>query len=317
MKTIWRYLMNVFENVTSGSFRLASRISLFHLGALKSKISIALILGLYNDYLLVHDAYESAYNFWKVSLGKQQSRTLAVNKAIKKLSGTKARNWDNGIQQVYDVDSDKYKALLPNGRNPFQQGSQTDRKSAVKILSDAIGGDVALAAVKADVDAFYIDLDKAMIEQKAAISDTETASTACEKARKIMCIEQFGDLGALMQFYKATPVEVESFFDLKVLRNGLQVLFMGHVKKLGIHKIVERTILPTDQLMLENTGVTDLSFYLSATKDGAMGATFVTMAAGKTITVKAADLGDATTQHFLMVSNSDAVNSGEFTVEFV
>jgi len=48
-----------------------------------------------------------------------------------------------------------------------------------------------------------------------------------------------------------------------------------------------------------------------------MGITFVTIAAGKTITVTAADLGDATTQHFLMVSNSDAVNSGEFTVEFV
>lgn len=317
MKSIWHYLMNVFDNVTAGSFRLALRISLVHLGALKSKISIALILGLYNDYLLVHDTYENAYNVWKVAYAKQQSQTQGVSKALKKLSGTKARNWDTGIQQVYDVDSDEYKALLPNGRTPFQQGSQTDRKAAVKTLSDAIGGDLTLAIVKADVDAFYILLNKALLEQKAAITNTETASTACEKARKIMCMEQFGDLGALMQFYKATPVEVESFFDLKVLRNGLQVLFMGHVKKLGLHTIVQRTILATDQLSLENTGVTELRFYLSATKDGVIGTTFIAVAAGKTLTVSASDMGDVTLQHFLMVYNPDTINKGEFTVEFL
>jgi len=317
MKKIWHFLLNVFEIVTGGSFRLGLRISQYHLGALQAHISIALVLTLYNNYLLVHNDYNNAYSVWKTAFGKQLSKTQKVNKLLKKLSGTKIRKWDSAIQQVYEVDTVEYKALLPDGRKPFQQGTQTERKAAVKTLSDAIDGDFLLATVKTDVDAFYTELGDALTEQKNAISATETASNACEAQRVLMCAEQYGNLGALMQYYKNTPEEVEAYFDLRVLRNGLQVIFLGHVKKLGVHTIVQRTIEATDQILLENDGVTELRFYLSDTKNGAIGATFFSVAAGRHATVSASDLGDVTTQHFLIVYNPDTINRREFTVEMV
>ena len=317
MIKIWYFLVNVFLNATKKSFRLGLRICKIHDSALKSKSSDAFILNMYNTFHIICEAYKDAYGTWIAKRNMQQGATLAFNKLIAELGNAKINAWDAAIASVYSKGSAAYKALLPNGHKPFQQGSQEDRIASLNGLIIAIGSDVALATLKTELIAFYKAISDADDYQKQLMSDVQTSSNLLEQSRVSMCVAMYADLGGLMQYFATNALSIESFFDLKGIRRGQQVLFMGTVKHNSIKKIVQKTVLPTDQLMLENTGVTDLSFYLSATKDGAMGATFVTMAAGKTITVTAADLGDATTQHFLMVSNSDAVNSGEFTVEFV
>ena len=77
------------------------------------------------------------------------------------------------------------------------------------------------------------------------------------------------------------------------------MLFVGHVKKQSTHTVVKHTFGTADSVLLEHPGTT-----------------FITVAAGTQQTVLASGLGTLTNP-YLMAFNPDAVNEGEFTVEFV
>ena len=317
MKEQWSYIRNVFLIVTKNSFRLALRISKIHDSALKSKIADAFILAMYTAFHIVNEAYADAYGKWVSKKTLQQGATLAFSNLLDLMRNAKINAWDAAIAAVYPKGSPKYKALLPNGHSPFQTGSQEDRIAALNGLIKAIGTDAALATLKAELILFYTDINDADDLQKQLMSDVQTASSELETARVTMCVTMYADLGGLMQHYAEDTSPIGAFFDLKGIRKGQQELFMGSVKKLSFKKIAKKTVLATDQVLLENTGVTELRFYYSATQDGAIGAMFVSVAADKQVTVNASDLGDVTTNHFLMVSNPDTINKGEFTVEFL
>ena len=80
---------------------------------------------------------------------------------------------------------------------------------------------------------------------------------------------------------------------------------------------MKHTFVIDDDVKLENEGTTTLIFFLAAQKNDAPGSTTITVLPQTTVTVKASDLGDIKTNTFLNVKNNDAVNKGEWTVEFV
>jgi hypothetical protein len=316
MKRPWIYLDNPILNATDNSYRMAVRISTHHDSALNAAKADPFILGLYNSYHPVHQAFIDKYNAFVAQGGLQQGDTLNLRQLLRLLSGSKIGFWDSGIQIVYPPNTPKYMALLPNGRGPFQTGTQTQRISAVKGLSDGIGADAALATVKTDVSAFFTELNTANTTQKGSISVTKTLSDDVDAARIAMCIAQYADLGAFIQKHAADTIPVEQYFDLAAMRKGQQVLFTGSIKKESAHTIVKRTFGAGDNLELENPGVTELQFYLAAIKDAQPGSTVIKLAPGAKQTIVASALGNLA-DPFLMVFNPDAVNKGEFVVEMV
>lgn len=316
-KTVWSYLINPFLTVTEESYRLAVRISTYHIGALKSKQGDPLYDALIAFYQPYHDALISKYEKWKAAGGGQQGKTLSVNQLLRLLSGTKIRNWDIAIQNVFDNTSDEYKAILPHKREPFQHGSQTDRLTNVKALADATNGIPALVAVNADVIDFYTQLYNALEAQKGSIAQTGSLSDEVETARTEMCIAQYADLGALINKNAAAPEYINQFFDLVAIRSGTQVIFTGDTKKQEHENILKHTFAEDDELLLENEGITVLVFYLATQKGDAPGAKTITVQPGTQLKVKASDLGDVGTQKFLNVYNPDANSKGDWTVEFV
>jgi len=315
--TPWIFLQNPILNATDNSYRLAVRISTYHMGALQKKAGDTFFDGLITTYTTLHNAFITAYNSWKSQTGLQQGQTLNVAQLLRLLSNTKAGKWDRNVQDVYDKTTPTYLGLFPNGRSPFQQGNQTDRIAAVKALSTGIGSDASLATVKADVDAFYTLISTALTTQKGAISGTKTASDTAEATRVTMCIGQYANLGALIQHYAATPNNINQYFDLAAIRNGQQVLYTGDTQPLESETIVEHTFVATDGLKLENEGDTDLQFYLAAAKNAAPGALVVTVPAHTTTQVTAADLGDVATLKFLNVYNHNTTTKGDWTIEFI
>ena len=316
-RRLWSFLINVFDIATAGSFRLGLRVSRIHFTALQANIANAAILLLFNAYKIVHLNYLAKYAALKTQVALQVTLTAALKTLFASLGNEKINAWDAAIAVVYAKGTDRYNTMFPRGHRPFQRGSQEDIISALTSLSLAIGADVALAAVKADVDAFLATISSALDVQKTSIETTKLKSGELEEARITMCNAQYADLGSLMALFVNNREFVGSFFDLLTIRNIRQMVFQGHVKKVEIRTIVQRTISATDQLIFENDGDTELRFYLSATKGGAIGATFITVAAHTETTVSASDLGDVTSQHFLMVFNPDTINKGEFTVEFL
>lgn len=314
----WIYLENPMLNATANSYLLAMRISTLHDGALKAASDTLdpFFVAMYAFYHPLHVDYQRKYDAWVAQGGLQQGETLNITQLLKLESGTKARVWDNGIQAVYDISTTKYKGIFPNHREPFQNGTQTQRIDAVKALSTAIGTDPLLATVKSDVDAFYTLINTAIAAQKGAISMTGTDSDAVETTRVNMCVGQYADLGGLIQHFASKPELINQYFDLAALRNPTQVFFTGHVKAQKVHTIMKHTFGAADHVKLENPGTTELHFYSSGTKNAQQGTTFITVLAGKEVTVLASQLG-ALTDPYMMVFNPDDSAEGEFTVEIV
>jgi hypothetical protein len=313
----WSFIQNVFEIVTHNSYRLALRVSRIHFNALNAGSSDAFVLALFNTYKTFHLTYLSKYSAWKSQEALQVSLTLALQDLFAQLRNTNINAWDAAIAVVYAKGTTRYKALLPYGHSPFQSGSQEDIIDAIQTLITTIGTDADLADVKANVVAFELLITNAINAQKTAITTTKTKSNELETARINMCDAQYADLGSLMTHFASNRIVIGDYFDLLTIRNIMQMVFQGHVKKQDIHNVVERTVAATDEIMLENDGETELRFYWSNKKDGAIGTTFVTVAAGASATVPASDMGDVSTKHFLMVYNPDLVNKGAFTIEFI
>lgn len=316
MKRSWSYLVNPFLVATDNSFRMAVRISTYHDSALNAASADPFIAGLYATFHPLHKDLANAYTAYQAQTGTQEGDSLNLRQLFRLEAYSKINAWEAAIQVVYAKDTPKFKSLLPNGHAPFQTGTQTQRISAVQSLSNAIGADPLLAAVKADVDAFYLLLDNANTTQKGSKSTTGTLSDEVENARYKMCIAQYANLGALIQQYADATSPIEQYFDEQAIRNAQQVLFEGNVKQNDVHTIVKHTFAAYDQLKLENPGVTGLKFYLAAVKGAHAGAVAVTLAAGTQQTVAASALGDVANP-YLMASNADLINKGKFTVEML
>lgn len=310
----WIFTLNPFLNATVGTYKIAVRISTYHLGALQSQAGDKFFDDLIDAYEPLHEALVTSFDNWKSTSGTQQGKTLNIDQLFRLLSSSKIRTWDIAIQNVYEIDTPEYKALLPNHRGPFQKGSQTDKLAAVAALSTAIGTDAALATTKTDIDAFYTLLSTALGQQKGGITSTKTLSDTVEAARVAMCIGQFANLGALIQKYAATPENIGQYFDLTAIRSGAQVIFTGDTKPQETENILEHTFAATDTVRLENEGPTDLQFFLGATKNAAAGTTMVTVPAGQDITVVVTQLGDIANR-FLNVFNPSTIAKGEWTIE--
>ncbi len=315
----WSFLYNPMELATANSFRLGLRVSWIHYEALHARNSNAAILALENSYKPFDLDYRAKYSGWKSQERQQLADTETLKGKFAKLSNEKINAWDASIAVVYPKGSTRYNTMLGDGHGPFQKGTQSEKIEAIASLSNNIGADAALTAVKTDVDNFIAEINTAYDTQKNSIETTGIKSNALETSRLAMCNEQYNNLGALMTIYNrlGTPLLTGDCFDLLSIRNIRQMLFQGTVKTNNVHTIVERTIPGTAQLLLENDGVTELRFYLSTVKNGAIGATFKSLAAGTSATVPASDLGDATTMHFLMVYNPNTTDKGHFTVEFM
>lgn len=310
----WDFTVNPFSVATEGSYKLAVKISLFHLGALKSQSGNAFFDNLITSYTPIHNALSDAYDEWFVKFGLQKSKTLTLQQLLDILRSTKIRSWDIAIQNVYAVNSTQYMALLPNRRRPFQQGTQTQRMSAVHALSLAIGTDASLATTKTDVDIFYTQLNNALTTQKGGLTTKNTQSDAVEAARIAMCTGQYANLGALIQHFAATPDSIGQYFDLLAIRDGAQVIFTGDTEKGQIETIVKHTFDASDSVRLQNRGLDALKFFLSATQDGPSGATVVIVAAGTETTVPITALGDIANT-YLNVYNASSLVKGEWTIE--
>ena len=312
----WIYTTNPIDKACDRSFINALQMSNYHDSALASVKTDTFFTGLYGTYHPIHVAFKNAYDNWKTQGGNQQGETLNLKQLLQLLSHNKIQTWDIKIQNIYPQSTPQYKRLLPNHRAPFQNGLQTERIHAVQSLSKAIGADTALAAVKADIDNFYTQLDTVHVNQKSTLVTTKSQSSALDTARVAMCNAQYANLGALIQRFAASPEKIEQYFDQKALRHATQVLFTGNLKANIIHTIVKHTFSETDEIYLSNTGVAPLEFYLAENKSEKPGTSIYKLAPATSQTIPETTLGKLTNT-YVTVYNPDANLVGEYEIEIL
>lgn len=316
-KREWSYSVNVFENCTKGNFHKAMLISIRHNDTLYSQsTSIPYMLTLYNFYNPFHVAYSDGFNLLELKVDTQLSKTVALYGSFKSLRRTKIRSWDIAIQAVYPNNTSEYKYLLPDKRKPFQTGKQIDIKTAVKNLSTKLINEISLANVKAEVDLFYSQLEIAFDEQKASIGDVDVQSKNLELLRISMCEAMFANLGSLMKYFYKTPANICSYFDLESIRRTHQTHYIGHLEELSKKAICKHTFEETDKIRIQNTGTTELKFYLANTKTGVPTGEAYTILPNTDQTISASLLGSLSNKYF-MVYNPDDDNIATYIIDLL
>lgn len=277
MKMTWQYLQNQFLAATRTTYKKALKLSNYHDAYLEKMMNENPLdmdfTTLYNRYHPIHLAYVAAYNTWKNAGGQQEGQTLNLDQMLTLLV-SKAARWDARVQVEFEKGSPTYKAIFPNGRAPFIKGAYSTRILAVQTLGTALAVNPILAALKAEVDTFYTDIDAARDTQEGAKGGTKAGSDALDNQRITTMTEQYRNLGFLINKWATTPLLIEPFFELNILRDHRQTLFTGTLDPAENEAILTHTFLADDEIEFEITGLptvpagTSVKFYLASMPNG-------------------------------------------------
>lgn len=216
--TTWHYLSNQFEQATRTSFKRCNILNNDHLSKLTSEGADPTIADLVTRTTPLSTAYSSAYSVWISASATYKGHTQLVDGLLSQLSSTKIKQWDIQIQGQHLEGTPEYTMILPDRRQPFQQGTKDDRLSEVEALATRLLDYPALAATQTDVDAFATLLRTARDNQQQREQLAAMASDQLEVARLALCTIMYGNLGVLMDKYRATPNMVENFWQLDLIR---------------------------------------------------------------------------------------------------
>ena len=315
MKKTWLYLQNPFFNCTKKNYKKAVKISTYTDAQLLAKIADPFYATLYAAYHPLHLALVAAYNTWKAQGGTQKGSTVTLVDLLAQLSPGKSGVWNRAVQLLYPVGSAIYTAIFPKKMKPFYTGTQTDRINAVSQLEIALTGRTPLATTLSDVTAFSTSLSTAETAQSGSMGTTTTASTNVETARVNAMVMLYSILGQCMGQFAATPRLITVLFNLNVIRNTMQTIFTGGLKKSAFETIAQRTFELTDTIDAGNDGASLLGFYLAENAgDGPAGYTVINVLSTKTGTIPITDFVGNTTNNFLCVVNLSDTLGGHFNV---
>ncbi len=220
--TTWKYLDNQFAVVTRDSFKRMLIIATDHDSRLDGRKAEPAIAPLAARFHPVYEAYAAAYSAWSASSGSQQGGTAAVESQIDLLSSTKARQWDVKTQASFDARTPEYLAIWPDGRGALQSGAIDQRIAAVKSLHGRMVPFTATlgAPLLAEILAYHAVVLALRNTQQGKLGATDADSTALETARLATAEMLYGNLGLLMNAFRANPDAVTDFFDLAIIRDA-------------------------------------------------------------------------------------------------
>ena len=262
MKT-WSYFVNPFLVVGSKSFKKAVKISIWHDSALEAAQGDPFFGPMYTAYHNIHLDLLKAYNKWKTSGGTHKGATLTVEQLLVLLSPGKINAWDSQVQIQFAKGSPNYISIFPQGHKPFQHGERDERINAVEQLVLALDPFAPLSATKADVDAFYTQINTARTAQLGKESDTGHFSDDVRLNILGAMRAMYGNLGLIMDHFKTHPVQGEPYFDLETVRNHQQVIFTGTLEANEHEVVFEHLLAEDDEILLESKGNTNIRFYMT------------------------------------------------------
>jgi len=260
-----------------------------------------------------HLALVAAYNAWKTQGGMQKGATATLDALLHQLEFSKINAWDAGVQAVYAKATPQYIAIFPQGHKPFQTGQIDERINAINSLSLAIRGIVPLAAVFADVSAFYTSINNARIAQQGQKGIKAVDSHAVTTAVTTAMTGMYTFLANCMGHFANNPKAFEPMFDLQTIRHHQKSFFTGHVKQLKVRTVCKRTFHQDVTIEIENTGSTELVFYRANTKDAPRPHISLTVPAYQTMSVQLSQLGDLSSS-YLIAFNPNAFLEAEFHI---
>ena len=311
----WKFLNNTFLTVTEESNRACKKLGDYTLSALNQSAQSGAepFVTLANELQLYVTDFNNQYANWKSTQGTQKSKTNTLVQNLATLSSQKIDDWEFATQQQYRKNTPEFIDIFPNGRSPFQSGSQEDRLAAVSTLSKKLNDYDSLEALRIDVNSFLASLTASFNSQKSTKAGTKMESGALEAARVKVCEELFGTYGALIQFYRKTPLEVGNYFDLQTLRNREQTTFTHNIDGGELRLALTHTFDDDEEVRILNQGNTQLRFALCAEANDPIGERYLDVPPNDERVVLALELGSLENR-YLKVQNLNDTEGGRYTI---
>ena len=320
---LYRYFNNPFDAVTRNSYKRMNLLATDH----RDKLLRVAVAGtpfamLYNDHLKApYEAFVAA-NVKVIGLvGRYARRTRQMEQALTALRSDKIELWDIQVQIVYRRGTPEYNQLFPDLRTPFQTGAYDSRILMLLALSNSLGDFPALAAVKADVDAFTSSLQQIRTEQQGYEGELSESRTTLEETRKALAIAMHQVFSYLMFMYAQNTDKVADFYELKYLRStgsdsnsGEESSDTTISKKISGNQTLnlwQGTLSNDNIILFKNTGNTVLIVYTAPAPDSPQPITAVTIAPNEEMELFASELSDSQAAVFTVHNTEN--KEGAFT----
>jgi len=316
MKRQWNYLTNVFLNVTKGSYVKMLTIISDHESKLRAKATdpdIAILLGRTEP---IKNELAAHYNTWTSAKGIREGETLRFENLLKELSSEKIPRWDAMARVEYLETTPDYKAIFPDGRTNFRQGSYESRIAKVGALAETLAPYTALSQLKTEVETFYQSLISARDTQQQKEQLAGSSSAKLDQARIASGEIMYANLGFLMNKYYTVPETIEDFFELKNIQSQktkegsipyIITVFANSTQEAGI-KFDENT-----EFHFNNTGDASLFVYTGPDPETPFPEDAQAIEPGGEKAFLAGKLGDPVNR-YLFVTNKDPETDGEIEV---
>ncbi len=319
MKRTWNYLVNVFVNVTKGSYVKMLSIITDHESKLKAKESDVEIQPIIERTTTAKNELSAKFNSWKSAKGIREGETLRFNNLMNELSAVKIPRWEAMVRIEYPERSADFKIIFPDGRTTFRIGNFETRIAKVGALAETLLNYELLATAQSEVDACYKELLAARDVQQQKEQLTASTSGELDQARIAAGEIMYANLGYLMNLYYQNPETVEEFFELENIR--------AHEKKSGPepHVISIEPDSTTDAgiefdendvFRFNNFGNVTLYAFSAATPDASCPENAIVIEADNEKSCLASELGDAGND-YILITNKNTEVVGEIEILIV
>jgi len=317
MTTTWKYLLDQMELETEDNVSKAVTLSRYHDSALLSlSVTMPGMLYLYNRYHPLHVDFMTGYAALESKDGAKQGKKQSVDELLVTSKSSLTDDWMPAILKLYKRKSARYKALFPKGMLPFNTKGIDARIAAYDTLSRNMGDDMALAAIKGEVDTVYANLLDTRKTQSGAKTITSNASNDLDTLRIAAMEMQYRNLGYIMDnYFDVKDTLCPMVFDLVTLRTIPQTVFTGKTAAAIQRSILAHTFVATDTMSVKLSQ--NAKLYLSTTMGGIDTNSIDVLAGIKTI-IKIADfwVNDYAAHRFLTIVN-EGTTICYFTVTLV
>lgn len=324
----WFYIMNTFEVQTRRNFKKMLTLDLDHYGNLVEAADLQpAIIPLRDDYLPLHTSYQNIYALWQGAEGTHEGSTIAVKTLMENLN-TDLRVWEGVVRFVFPEDSADERSIFPDKRRPFQKGTYEQRISAIRTLYLKLAtytGEALLVTLSATVQSFYNNIEAARLAQTGDEMGITAQRDLLEEQRVLCARGMYGNLGRLMYIMRENPVNIESFWDLSLLRNSSEPPYTEDITadphsdtEVGLSADQRGKVEANSVVLLRNTTEANVPLSVGfSTAPGVSPSLLVVVLHGAEIELNASELGWSSEKKYLLVQNgSDETGTLHLEIDF-
>ncbi len=233
MSSLSKYAENQFDSATTGRLPLMSELldstlpritaaALLHPALAPAQTAIAAAVASWNT------AESTATN----TFAAQVSATYAFTDRLQSLTrkpnadtNSPLETWDSTIRSIIAYNGPTYLYLLPKGRETLTAGTLDEQLDALRDFGTRLSeqvGKPALIALGNTVTSWSTATRALRTSQTTKMTAADNAQNAMEPLRVASADALYGMTGLGMSVFQADPAQVDTLFDINVLRTPVQ-----------------------------------------------------------------------------------------------